>query len=135
MSTGLFKPWAKISRLTLGVIVNAAGADFLRFEARSNQIRIRTQGAENFAIDAPVGNFRWVHMALSFSPEGRRVYMDGQLVGQDFLPMELPEGQRLRVGLAWQPVDQLVFKLDWQDRSNEAMSGVDQLSLGLGYIF
>ena len=41
----------------------------------------------------------------------------------------------ITAGLAFQPIDQIIFKLDYQDISNEADSGVDQINFGLGYVF
>lgn len=41
----------------------------------------------------------------------------------------------LTVGLAYKPIEQLVIKADYQDWSNGADTGVDQLNLALGYIF
>jgi hypothetical protein len=41
----------------------------------------------------------------------------------------------LTLGLAYQPIEQLILKLDYQDVDNEAGSGVDQVNVGLGYIF
>ena len=33
------------------------------------------------------------------------------------------------------PIEQLIFKADWQDVDNGAGTGVDQWNLALGYIF
>jgi hypothetical protein len=41
----------------------------------------------------------------------------------------------LSVGAAWQPIGQVVLKGDYQFRSNEAQTGVDQITLTLGYLF
>jgi len=41
----------------------------------------------------------------------------------------------LTLGLAYQPIAQLVLKLDWQDVEAGDASGVDQLNVALGYIF
>jgi hypothetical protein len=41
----------------------------------------------------------------------------------------------LTLGLAYQPIEQLILKLDWQDREDAAGTGVDQFNVGLGYIF
>lgn len=43
--------------------------------------------------------------------------------------------ETLTLGVAWQPIDQVVFKLDFEDQDNDAGSGVDQLNLSLGYVF
>jgi len=39
------------------------------------------------------------------------------------------------IGLAYQPIDGIVFKIDFQDVDNDAHTGVDQFHVGLGYIF
>ena len=41
----------------------------------------------------------------------------------------------LTLGLAYQPLPQVVVKIDWQQVETGASSGVDQLNVGLGYIF
>ncbi len=41
----------------------------------------------------------------------------------------------LTLGLAYQPIEQLILKLDYQEVSTGAQTGVDQLNVGLGYIF
>lgn len=41
----------------------------------------------------------------------------------------------LTLGLQWQPFEQLVVKADWQDVDNGAGTGVDQINLGLGWVF
>jgi hypothetical protein len=38
-------------------------------------------------------------------------------------------------GLAWKPVPQVVWKLDWSDVSNQANTGVDQVNLQIGWLF
>jgi hypothetical protein len=43
--------------------------------------------------------------------------------------------QALTVGLAWQPIGPVVFKLDFTDFDNDAGTGVDQVSVALGYSF
>lgn len=57
---------------------------------------------------------------------------------------EVPEGWSadpandqsiLSLGLAYQPLEQLIFKAEYQNIDNEAGSGVDQFNLALGYIF
>jgi len=39
------------------------------------------------------------------------------------------------IGLAYQPIRRIVVKLDYQDKSNRANSGYDQINVGLGYVF
>jgi len=41
----------------------------------------------------------------------------------------------LTVGLAFQPIDRLIFKVDHQDWSNGANTGVDQWNFAMGYLF
>jgi hypothetical protein len=57
---------------------------------------------------------------------------------------EVPEGwsanpandeRLLTLGLAYQPIEQLIFKAEFQNISNEANTGVDQFNLSMGYIF
>lgn len=45
------------------------------------------------------------------------------------------EIETLTVGINWKPIEQLIFKADWQDVDNGAGTGVDQFNLALGYIF
>jgi len=57
---------------------------------------------------------------------------------------EVPDGwsanpandeQLLTLGLAYQPIEQLIFKAEYQNIDNEAGTGVDQVNLSMGYIF
>jgi hypothetical protein len=41
----------------------------------------------------------------------------------------------LTLGVAWKPIDRVVVKADWQDVSNDAQSGLDQINVGIGYVF
>jgi hypothetical protein len=41
----------------------------------------------------------------------------------------------MTLGLAYQPIEQLIIKLDYQNVENKADTGVDQVNVGLGYIF
>ncbi len=43
--------------------------------------------------------------------------------------------RELTLGLAFQPIDRLVLKADWQQRRNAARTGVNQWNAALGYIF
>ena len=43
--------------------------------------------------------------------------------------------QVLTLGLAYQPIEQLIFKAEFQNIENEAETGVDQFNLSMGYIF
>jgi hypothetical protein len=57
---------------------------------------------------------------------------------------EVPEGyladpandlRVISIGAAWKPITNLVVKGDYQIRSNEADTGVDQLNVAIGYLF
>ena len=57
---------------------------------------------------------------------------------------EVPDGwsanpandeQLLTLGLAYQPIEQLIFKAEYQKIDDEAGTGVDQFNLSMGYIF
>lgn len=57
---------------------------------------------------------------------------------------EVPDGwsanpandeQLFTLGLAFQPIEQVIFKAEYQNIDNEAGTGVDQFSLSMGYIF
>ncbi len=39
------------------------------------------------------------------------------------------------VGMAWKPIPQVVLKADWNEISNEAGTGVDQINVALGFLF
>ena len=41
----------------------------------------------------------------------------------------------LTVGVTFKPIEQLVFKADWQRRENRASTGVNQWNAALGYVF
>ena len=38
-------------------------------------------------------------------------------------------------GLAWQPIDNVIIKLDYQDWDNDANDAMDRLNFGFGYVF
>jgi hypothetical protein len=57
---------------------------------------------------------------------------------------EVPDGwmsdpandqQIFTLGLAYQPIEQLIVKMDYQKVTNQAETGVDQIGLSMGYIF
>jgi hypothetical protein len=41
----------------------------------------------------------------------------------------------LTLGAVFKPIEQIAVKLDWQQRRNDARTGVDQWNVGLGYLF
>jgi len=50
-------------------------------------------------------------------------------------PNPANDEQLLTLGLAYQPIEQLIFKAEYQNIDNEAGTGVDQFNLSMGYIF
>ena len=72
----------------------------------------------------------------SFIPYVRWEEIDTQkAVPAGFLKNPAREVDLLTVGVAFKPIDQLVFKFDFQDYDNEAGTGVDQFNIGIGYLF
>jgi hypothetical protein len=45
------------------------------------------------------------------------------------------DSESLTLGVAFQPIDQIILKADYQDYDNGAGTGIDQLNVALGYIF
>lgn len=73
---------------------------------------------------------------FSLSPYVRWEMLDTQSeVPSGFASSGGTDREILTLGVAFQPLDQVIFKVDWQDVDDEAGRGVDQLNLGLGYIF
>jgi outer membrane murein-binding lipoprotein Lpp len=58
-----------------------------------------------------------------------------QAVPRGFFRNPANDQEILTYGVELQPKEQIVFKLDFQDFDNEAGSGLDQLNLGVGYVF
>ena len=103
-----------------------------------------------FVGDESVGNRQngWYVQAaydvLSFSPTSKMSLLPyARYEGYD-TQRQVPAGYarnpandrtQLTVGLAFQPIDRLIFKLDWQQRRNAARTGVDAWNVALGYIF
>src|SRR5258706_73695 len=48
-----------------------------------------------------------------------------------------PENDRkiFTAGVAWKPIPQTVFKIDWENVNNAAHTGNDRFNVSLGYIF
>jgi hypothetical protein len=74
--------------------------------------------------------------SASLTPYARWERIDTQEeVPAGFMKDRAQEGSILTVGFAYQPIGQLIVKADFQDRDNEADTGVDQFNVALGYIF
>jgi hypothetical protein len=43
--------------------------------------------------------------------------------------------KELTLGLAYQPIPQLILKADWQQRHNAAQTGTNVFNASLGYVF
>lgn len=56
-------------------------------------------------------------------------------MAQGFTADPANDADTLTAGVAFAPIEQLIIKADWQQRSNGAQTGVDRFSLALGYIF
>jgi len=56
-------------------------------------------------------------------------------VPEGYLADPATDGEILTLGLAYQPIEQLIVKLDYQNVDNRAGTGLDQFNIGLGYIF
>ena len=81
---------------------------------------------------------------LSFSPNSRMSLLPYARYEQYDTQEQVPDGylrnpgndiDALTVGVAFKPIDRLIFKLDWQQRQNAAHTGVNVWNVALGYIF
>lgn len=73
---------------------------------------------------------------MSVTPFVRYESLDTQKdVPSGFSANPANDREILTFGVSWKPIPQTVFKIDYQNIDNEAGTGVDQLNLGLGYIF
>ena len=103
-----------------------------------------------FVGDESVGNRQngWYVQAaydvLSFSPTSKMSLLPYARFEQYDTQEQVPPGyarnpandvDELTVGLAFKPIDRLIFKLDWQQRHNAAHTGVNAWNVALGYIF
>ncbi len=56
-------------------------------------------------------------------------------VAEGFAADPANDREILTLGLVYRPLDQLVFKADWQKVTDGARTGIDRFNLALGYIF
>jgi len=72
----------------------------------------------------------------SLIPYLRYEEVDTQAAVPDgFVRSRTTDRQSLTLGVAYQPIDQIILKVDYQDYDNDFGSGLDQLNVALGYIF
>lgn len=107
-STGTFEAW--VSRGAVGGFQRTrnilaagteAGGDAFRLELVGSRPRLRSfEGETALDLAAPLtlAQDTWYHLAVTFSPSGRKLYVDGILAGQDERVIELPSGASLRLG-------------------------------------
>lgn len=86
----------------------------------------------------------YVELAYDLLPSERRVLapfvryekLDTQAaMPRGYLANPANDQETLTLGVAFQPLPQIVFKLDVQNVQNRAGSGIDQWNLALGYVF
>ena len=62
-------------------------------------------------------------------------YNTQESVSQNVTVDPSKERTNITIGLAYQPLDQVIFKIDYTIRENEAETGVDEFNAGIGYMF
>lgn len=82
-------------------VATAAGGDALRIILRGGGLRAASEGADTLVSAASIPAQEWHHVAFSFSPSGRKLYLDGALVARDAVAVELPEATALRLGASF----------------------------------
>jgi hypothetical protein len=93
---------------------------------------------EGWYVEAAVDVMPWLRPGSrqALSPFVRYETYDTQEdVPSGFSSDPAREVDVLTFGVAWKPIEHVVFKVDFQDRDNDAGSAVDQLNVSLGYIF
>ncbi len=86
----------------------------------------------------------YLEVAYDFLPNERRVLAPFLRYEKVNTQAHMPRGFRanpandqkiVTLGIAWQPLPQIIFKLDAQNVQNRAGTGINQWNLGLGYVF
>jgi hypothetical protein len=105
---------------------------------------------KNFEGDESVGSKQegwYVQLAfdvLSLQAGSRMSLSPYVLYGQYDTQAEVPVGYernpqndvtQLTLGAAFEPIDRLILKVDWQQTHNAAKTGVNQWNVNLGYVF
>jgi hypothetical protein len=93
---GWFGSWR-----VLVAIEAPGGADLFRLETRGTRIRARIWAGEDdqrLTVDPAIDLSTWHHFALVFAADGRKIYLDGTLVGSDEITMTVAPGARFRLG-------------------------------------
>lgn len=76
------------------------------------------------------------HGELSLTPYARwETYNTQDEVPAGFVANPANDVESLTLGVAFQPLDQIILKVDHQDYKNAAGTGVDQINVLLGWIF
>ncbi len=115
-------------------IADAAAINQAKGFVGSNSIGSRQSG---WYVEAGFDLFRFVdNFTASLTPFVRWESLDTQ----ERVPAgwsSNPKNDRdfLTLGMSFKPIENIVLKGDWRRARNEARTGVDQWSLGLGYIF
>ncbi len=83
-----------------------------------------------------LGTLLTVHHDISVTPYIRYERADTQRRAALGFARNPENDQRIfTTGVAWKPIPQTVFKVDWENVSNAAHTGRDRFNVGLGYIF
>ena len=106
--------------------------------------------ANGLSGDESVGSRQWGWYAqagfdvLSLMPASRAALTPFLRYERYDTQAEVPAGYQrnpenrarvLTVGAVYKPIEQIAVKADWQQRKNQARSGVNQWNVGLGYLF
>jgi hypothetical protein len=92
------------------------------------------EGLEGFYVEAGYDLFAGGERSLT--PYLRWEQLDTQAeVPAGFVRNPARDVESLTLGLAFQPIDQIILKADYQDYDNGAGTGIDQINVALGYIF
>jgi len=121
-----------------GLVARAELDDVARLNATLGLTGAQSVGEElrGHYVEAGYDLFSGRGGRASLTPYVRREEVDTQAeVPRGFSADPANDRESLTLGLAFQPIDPIVLKVDYQDYDNGAGTGVDQLNVALGYIF
>jgi len=121
-----------------GLVARAEVDDVARLNAALGLTGAESVGEElrGHYVEAGYDLFSGRGGHASLTPYLRWEGLDTQAeVPRGFRANPANDRESLTLGLAFQPIDPIVLKLDWQDYDNSAGTGDDQLNVALGYIF